>query len=370
LRGDSFDKALSKQPNYMLHFKNGSFIVFNTGDQDRNAHAGVDLHRVHCDEEPLGEKGYGIYQENRNRLIDHAPMSQMMFTMTPQYGLSWTYDEIWDRRDDPDVFVVTASMLDNPFLPREEVERRVGELSDEEVRMLVHGEYAAFHGRVLEISDRHVVDPPDRERIRGFDCVYVGIDPGWRKGGVLWVAFDKDNRALVFDELYTERLEPEQIVPLIRERNRFWGVDPLYVIDPAGNAMGDVKDIYARLGLYAVRGKNDRLAGALQMKARVHAVPAGLTISSDCHNFLRECDRWVVASDEVASELKPKVKGAGGSFATMGPDHLCDPLRYICMERLWYSRVDEPAARRADSWNYSGPFVLSEPELGPFGRFG
>ena len=44
-----------------------------------------------------------------------ARSGQLMFTMTPLLGLSWTYDELWET-EDPSVFKVKWSLLDNPFI--------------------------------------------------------------------------------------------------------------------------------------------------------------------------------------------------------------------------------------------------------------
>jgi hypothetical protein len=43
------------------------------------------------------------------------------------------------------------------------------------------------------------------------------------------------------------------------------------------------------------------------------------------------------------SEQRAKVKGAEGTFATIGPDHLWDSIRYIAQERLWFA--PEPRAK-------------------------
>jgi hypothetical protein len=82
----------------------------------------------------------------------------------------------------------------------------------------------------------------------------------------------------------------------------------------------------------------------LQLRARLEASPPGLLVAENCVNWLFEAKRWLVAKDEVTQEQTPNAKGAGGSFATIGPDHLMDPTRYVAMERLWFSA---PEQRRA-----------------------
>jgi hypothetical protein len=62
---------------------------------------------------------------------------------------------------------------------------------------------------------------------------------------------------------------------------------------------------------------------------------------------LREADRWLVAADEEALEMRAKGSAKGASFTTIGPDHLMDPTRYVCLARVWHA--DLPAAIGAQS---------------------
>jgi hypothetical protein len=64
--------------------------------------------------------------------------------------------------------------------------------------------------------------------------VYVGIDPGIARGGVVWCGFDRDNVMLVFDELYPEGKTVEEIALISGRRTAEWGIEPdVYVIDPS-----------------------------------------------------------------------------------------------------------------------------------------
>ena len=342
-----------------LHLQNGSWIMFNTGDQDVDVHAGVRLHRVHFDEEPEGERGWAIYRENRMRLMDFAPESQMVFTMTPLFGLSWTYDEVWEKRPaesskgiylSDDVACVVASMLDNPHINKAEIEREFRDVSDEERRARLEGQFVHFHGRVLDVRDEHICATPDAKHVQGLDC-YVSIDPGIRRGGVLWGGFDRDNRLLIFDELYPENKTVPEIAAAIHRKNAQWGISPLYVIDPSArnrtlvNAES-VEGEFQRQGIYPQHGQNDRLASVLQLRSRLQR--GGLLIAQSCTNLRFELNRWLVAKDEDTEQQKAKVKGAGGSFATIGPDHLADNLRYLAMTRLWH--VAATAGRPRERW--------------------
>jgi hypothetical protein len=350
LIGGSFDKAYNKVTRTLL-FRNGSKILFNTGDQDRDAHAGVELRRCRFDEEPEGDHGRGLYTENVARLRKFMPDAQISFTMTPLFGLSWTYDEIYERRNDDDVHVTVASMLDNPYIAAEETVRQLQHLSEAERRAVIDGEFVHFHGSVLDVRERHVVPAVAPAQLSG-QTIYVGIDPGIRRGGVVWVAFDKDNGMLVFDELYPESLTVPQIAEQIKAKNRQWGVSPVYVIDPSARNRSlvnaeNVEGAFAREGIYPSPGQNERLSGVLQMRARLEQ--DALLVTENCVNWLFEAKRWLVAKDEVTEEQTPTAKGAGGSFATIGPDHLMDPTRYVAMERL-YQLTSQPG-RSSEPWD-------------------
>jgi hypothetical protein len=347
LRGGSFDKAY-RGSERKLYFENGSWVLFNTSDQDRDAHAGVELHRCHFDEEPEGEHGKGLFTENWARLRRFLPDAQIMFTMTPLFGQSWTYDEILMRRDDPDTHVTRASMLDNPFLPgKDALLRGFAHLSDAERRMVVEGEFASFLGAVVSLSDEHIVPKVDRRSLRG-QAVYVGIDPGIAVGGIVWVAFDRDNSMLVFDELYPQDMTVEDQAKAIFEKNAFWGIErPTYIMDPSGrnrslvNAQS-VEAEFQKHGIYSLPGQNDRGAGIMQLRGRLEN--SGLFVAENCKAVRWEAKRWLVAKDEKTSEESSQ----GDQFVTKGPDHTWDPIRYVAMERLFFrptQRTRKPALR-------------------------
>jgi hypothetical protein len=193
---------------------------------------------------------------------------------------------------------------------------------------------------------------------------------------LVWCGFDRDNHLLVYDELYLQntplaywttdrqglsKLRPAKagekpsILDLVAEKNRVWGVTPTYwVIDPASrirdmqSAAESVHSALMRAGVSVLAGENDRLAGVLQMQGRLES--NAMLVSKGCSSLLREFDRWLVADDEETLENRPRGSVKGASFKTIGPDHLCDGLRYVCMNRVWGSMyAEEPAA----PWQYT-----------------
>lgn len=351
-----WEKAFSSSLR-VLRFANGSMVQFMSADQDREKHAGADLDRVHFDEEPPPPNGKGIYDENRRRTIDRS--GQLMFTMTPLLGLSFTYDEIFMRRDSPDVQVHQWSMLDNPHLPPSEV---VGELlrckTQAERRAVIFGDFVHFRGRVLEKfnADRHLIQPIGRPEVALFDEVVIGYDPGVRRGGVVWLGFNKSNEMVVFDELYPSGMSVEAISHAMSEKNRAWGLRDervTVVIDPAAwqrstvSGSETVASELMRLGWNVIPGQNDRVAGILELQGRLEN--DALRVTANCVHWLHEQERWLVASDEEDAEMKPRT-AKGAQFSTLGPDHLMDPTRYGAMYRAYADLNFAPISTSAPAW--------------------
>jgi phage terminase large subunit-like protein len=349
LKGGSWEKAFNVQRR-VLEFKNGSEVQFLSTDQHVSKWQGWTGDRVHFDEEPPPPHGYSLYEESKYRVM--ARKGQLMFTMTPTVGIGWTYDEIWMRRHDPSgrVFAVQWGLIDNPTIPEEAIKAEIAACrSEREYRMRILGDFVAYRGRVLEqFEDRHIIEVPARKVIQKLDVI-VGIDPGLSKGGIVYCGFDRENRMVVFDEIYfsdTPVVSPDPkvgtVVKAIRMKNKQWGVKPVfYVIDPTArirdmvSATESVMTAFVREGFVCVPGQNDREAGVLELWGRLEADPAAIVVSKACTNWLHERDRWLVAQDEEGAESVPKGTAKGTSFKTIGPDHLMDPTRYVAMSRAW-----------------------------------
>jgi hypothetical protein len=171
----------------------------------------------------------------------------------------------------------------------------------------------------------------------------------------VWCGFDKENRMVVFDELYFSNVpmaSPDPnvntVVKAIRMKNAQWGIKPLfYVVDPASRIRDmvtgteSVMTTMIREGFVTVPGENDRMQGILEMWGRLEADPPAIIVSKNCTNWLKERDRYLVHMDEEGGEQRPK-SGKGTSFTTLGPDHLMDPTRYVAMSRAWGTWTAKP----------------------------
>lgn len=343
LLGGGWDKAY-KASERVLRFKNGSYIEFLTYEQDRDKHGGATLHRVHYDEEPPQE----IRNECRMRLVKHG--GDELFTMTPSLdgAEGWTLDGIWDRRHEDTITAVQVSIGDNPHLDKTAVAQVLDGLSEEELEARRDGRFVHYGGMVYgEFSDAtHVVNPIDPGHLVGLDT-FVAIDPGHRWTGVTFGCFDTDNDLLIFDELilgkqqdhsglcqlFPNGVTPAIAAPLILERCKHWGIDPVFVIDPsakngslvnAENAQAE----YGRLEIRARPAQNQVEAGVNIVKRRLQRadgdgapLPA-LLVARNCKRLIWEFGRYRIDPSE------------DGRFAVIKKDdHVIDSLRYMAMER-------------------------------------
>lgn len=338
LKGGSWDKAFSKSRR-VLEFENGSTVQFLTFDQDLDAHAGAALHRVHFDEEPEGEGGQAMWHENMMRLADFD--GDFTMTMTPLFGLSWSFDEIWRRRTQPGITVVQVDSTENPHVNQDALDLEFGRMSKEERQARKEGKFVHFAGLFYpEFGEEHLKPRPTPQHVKE-QSIIVGIDPGLNRTGVVWVAFDNDNVGFVFQELYPEQAIVENVAKAIFTLNQRWGIEPdYYVIDPSARNRSTInaeaiESAYLRAGLPTIRGQNDRPAGILEVKRRLQQ--QGLFVSEDCPNLVNEFEHYRKdpnSQDEFAAVKKD--------------DHLVDALRYVSMARPWNEKYG--AAREPERW--------------------
>jgi phage terminase large subunit-like protein len=362
LKGGSWDSAYSRQ-DYTLHFENGSYIQFLSGDQEVSKHAGATLDRVHFDEEPPGEHGRLLFIENSQRVAIRK--GQLMFTMTPDKGVTWTGDMIWEKRGEPGYFGIQVDMDDNPYYPEDQKEIRLANLTEEERKARKSGEFVYLKGKVYpEFNENHVVDPPHAKHVRKLDNI-VCIDPGLTKMAVTWTGFDSDNVALVYDELYLDNVDVETTSQLIKEKNASWGLtEPMYVIDPTSqnrNAtnMTGIDQAFFLHDIYPIYGQNDVDPGIFQIKRRLQS--NGISFSNQCENLIWELQRYRYHEQDtpMGKKVVPVKKD----------DHLVDSIRYACMERFWGEAPKIKKRRKQSTVDYQMPYK-EEPQHQEFSPMG
>jgi hypothetical protein len=326
------------------------------------------------------------------RLVKYA--GDELFTMTPSLdgAEGWTLDQIWDRRNEPNITAVQVSITDNPHLDGEAVKQVLDGLTEEELRARRDGAFVHYGGMVYgEFKDSvHVVDPISPAHLVGLDT-FVAIDPGHRWTGVTFGAFDADNDLLIFDNLIFAKQQdrsnlcevmpngvtPALAAPLILKKCGEWGIEPVFVIDPsarngalvnAENAQAE----YARLGIRARPAQNQVEAGVNIVKRRLQRVDGdgkpqpALLVTRNCKRLIWEFGRYRIDPAE------------DGRFAVIKKDdHVIDSLRYMAMERPRLTGWDMKTSRNGFyGWRDSayhvpefGSLPTGGQEVGPLGAF-
>jgi len=329
----SFDKAFEKQ-HRVLRFANGSMIGFKTYEMDADKFGGASLHWVGYDEPPPRE----IRAECLTRVIDNGGYE--MFAMTPlKVNTGWIRRDIWRRRGDPEITVVKGGMRDNPHLSKENIDYALSQYQNDVWRQAREfGDFVDVGGLIYPDFEKAVIDRPVIEQVKQLEVV-VGIDPGIRNAAFVWVGFDHNGSAVLFDELLLHDQTPREYAEAIRSVNSKWGLrDAVYVIDPSArnrnhvNAL-NVEGELQRFGIYTVPGQNAVEAGIQQVRQRL--ADRMLRISRDCVYTRDEADEYAAEDTDDKDESFKVIKRR---------DHLMDALRYACMFMPYWP--DEPPPER------------------------
>lgn len=350
LKDGKWKGTFKSQPNPRLELANGSEVAFKTYDQDLDAWAGAEVHRIHWDEEPNGDNSRELRTEARYRLVSTA--GDELISMTPVLGAySWVNDDVWERREEPHIFAMKMHIWDNPWNSKEVVDQIVQEAKEEgeEVyRTRIEAEFVHLGGLFFpEFRESiHVVDEVGPQDIKGMDVVCT-IDPGRRRSAVTWTAFDSDNAALVFDEYSPKEAEVRAVASEIKARNKYWGVEPRYVIDPSARNKSAinadaVQAAYMREDIFAEEGQNDRAAGILEIKKRLQAKTKGEP--DPTLRFTRKCPETIYQAERYARDPKAKSEWDAVPQNDRVRWDLIDTVRYGVMARTWWG-PDEPPQR-------------------------
>ena len=339
----SFDKAWEKSSR-QLRFADGGLLDVFTYEQDADKFVGSSLDYVGYDEPPPK----AIFEENAYRLVDRNGF--WMMAMTPVNmaggGIGWIYRDVWKARlSDPDLTVVQGSIHDNPLLDPEAVAAALamhGE-DDPHRRAREFGEFVHIGGMVYEGGfERHLADGPAKGDVKELDVV-VGIDPGMRNAAFVWVGFDSDNVALVFDEVLLNDKTPKDYAKAIRAKNAEWGVSkPLYVVDPSFRNRSlvnaeSVQSALEREGIFCAAGQNAVEPGCQEVRLRLSQ--RALLVSRKCRGLRDEAEEYRL-EDRPDGEFKVVKEN----------DHRLDALRYACMSRAWHQGAVRGAEAQPKVW--------------------
>ena len=340
LRGGEWTKAYRKAPGNTIHFADGGKLSVHTYKQDAQMLAGWSGDYVLWDEPPPESHWR---EGGMIRVMDRVGSHR--FGMTPVNmtggGIGWVKRQIFDRGNpdkpnySPNFRIVRASIHDNPDYTPEQIEATLAEYPADERQAREFGDFIHFGGMIYPGGfERYLKPSPDPDQLKYHD-VYVGIDPGLKNAAFIWIAFDNDNRAFVFDELLVKEGTPLDYARHIRQVNSKWHLnadrlnDPVYVIDPSARnrSLVNAESVEAELGrqgIHCIHGQNQVQAGVQQVRRRL--AEKGLYFAETLTGLRGE-------ADEYRMEDRPD-----GEFKVVKEnDHRLDALRYALMARPWYA---------------------------------
>jgi len=149
--------------NRIILFANGSKIRFKTFDQGRESFQGAKKHVIHLDEEAPQD----IVNECKVRLIDTNGM--LIRTLTPLKGLTYTYDEfIENKDDDTETAYWFFDSRYNPHIDQDAQKRIIGGYAEKEAEVRQTGHFADLtSGRAYyTFSEDNIIDSFEYMRFR------------------------------------------------------------------------------------------------------------------------------------------------------------------------------------------------------------
>lgn len=321
---------------HRLTLVNDSVITLGSADK-YSRYAGAEFGAVWMDEPShYGEVLHELTGMITTRLRGVDGPKTQLWTLTGEgFNAAW---EILEKRQDADgdpigldIEVVTASVLDNPYLTEGDKERfrRKYEGTSKEEQAL-HGGFAAATGLVYSSfsRDQHVINHADAlDAVDGTDDWRMyGYDAGWSDPRViLEIGKTAYDQYIVLDEFYASQSHIEDAVAWLDDKPE----GRLYCEhEPA-----DIKK-FERAGWRPERAEKSIDAGIAEVRQRLELDRAatderpGLLISGRCENLIREF-------------LGYKQEHVGTSGAE---DHALDSLRYAIMSEAIQGPITIPGS--------------------------
>lgn len=128
---------------HTLTLNNDSEVEIMSHEQELDKFAGVPRHFIHFDEEPPKD----IFGECLARLTDYN--GRWWLTMTPVDGITWTYEDIYEKAG-PLIEVIEVASWENPNLNKQGLLTTLEGYSEDEMEIRGKGKYVAISGLVFK----------------------------------------------------------------------------------------------------------------------------------------------------------------------------------------------------------------------------
>ena len=139
-------RLLYRQPQNHAEIEGESSIQFMSSEQEVEHHASSEFDIIILDEPPP----YEVFQESVARVISKGGriFVDMTWPSDPTAPVDWLFDEIYDKKGDPNVAVFNLFMTENPNIDQAEVALRAAQMPETERQVRVYGQPIRFSNRI------------------------------------------------------------------------------------------------------------------------------------------------------------------------------------------------------------------------------
>lgn len=346
--------------------KNGSVFDILTYEMNTESFEGWRGHIAWFDEPPPRDK----YIATLRGLIDFN--GRHWLTLTP-LTQPWIYDEVYLKADDKSIYVEVVDIDDNPYLSKEAKANFVSKLTEEEKEARLHGRFMHLTGLIYKEFNPavNICEPP---RIKKGWSRYFCIDPHPRTPtACLWLAVDPQGNHWVYDELWLQDMDLEQVAHAIHAQEGDLKVTRRF-IDPAmdkDNLLAggyNVRKELMKYGIFTERANNDPDLGKSRIRAALKpkyvpiygAEVPQLRVSRFCERTLYEFQHYIYSERKHNQEQFDLRE-----TARKKDDHMMDCLRYIYNAGPVYVAQDE----EEEELQYAGEFAKYPVKGAPKGSY-
>ena len=252
---------------------------------------------------------------------------EAMFIATPK-GFNHFYDLFNEERKDTDYKSFHFTSWDNPFIPRDELEKAKKELTDDRFSQEYLADFRKTEGLVYKEFNRDMHIFGDAEKISAAK-VFGGVDFGFTNPcAIIEIKKDRRGNYFVFEKMYkTGRTDAEiaDFVATLKWNECF----------PDPESAGGVEELRRRkVNVREVLKNKDSIRNGISMVRELFKANR-LLIHKDCDNLIWELENYSYPDKkDMQNESENPIKDH---------DHACDALRYALQmqheENVW---EDEP----------------------------
>lgn len=280
-------------------FTNGSRILFRSSEYPERLR-GLDLHWFYMDEAALMEKI--VYDILMGRISQKQGCA--LLSTTPK-GPGWIKDLI--ESGDPDLFCKPFTSMDNPYFPREEIERLRSLYNDQFFEQELEARFITISGLIYPSFDReiHVKKVYGKFQMEKYIC---GVDFGFAVPTSILSIGIKDGIYNVVKEHFESSMIIPKVIEKIQEFNTDFKFARIYCDPSHPDFIKQMNDSFLRAepGIRSVDKGISKIRDLLASEK--------LYVDETCDNLIREFQTY---------HFKP-----GIDKPVKKDDHALDALRY------------------------------------------